>query len=66
MVSSGIEVRMGGGWKSQRDSMAYHQLMCLLLGEKRRQVQCGVEFILASRPVLTAHPDSKAVVNCFQ
>ena len=37
----------------------------LLLREKRGPVQCSVEFILATRPVLTAHPGCKAV-NCFQ
>ena len=32
---------------------------------EERTVQCGVEFILATRQVLTEHPDCKEE-NCFQ
>ena len=43
MVSSGIEVRMGGGWKSQRDSTAYHQHMSFVgREEKTSSMRCRV------------------------
>ena len=37
---------------------------CLFHREKREPVQSGVEFILPTRPVLTAHTGSKGL-NCF-